>query len=296
MTPLDAAAGTLAPVDAALKLARHAEAQGFAALWTRDVPLMIPQGLPAEGIPVQAAALDDPFVWLTLLATATQRIALGTAAIVLPLRHPLHVAKAALSVDRISGGRLLLGLGSGDRPEESTAFGAELDQRAEVFRRHWPALRAALAPAVDPLRASHLEAVGHPVLPPPDHRIPMLVVGSARQSLQWIAQHADGWATYHRDTGQQQGRIGLWQQAQHQRLGSVQLPFVQSAQLDLLEDDHAPAEPLPLGLRGGSRAVLAYLQQLHMMGAGHVILNLSGPRPAMDVLTQLGRSVIHPLR
>jgi len=49
--------------------------------------------------------------------------ALGTAAVVLPLRHPLHVAKAAWSLDRLSGGRFILGVGSGDRPEELAPFG-----------------------------------------------------------------------------------------------------------------------------------------------------------------------------
>lgn len=94
-----------------LDLAARADALGFAALWVRDVPL----NSPAYPDPI---GHSDPFVLLGALAAMTRRITLATGAIVLPLRHPLHIAKAALSLDALSGGRFLLGLGSGDRPSE----------------------------------------------------------------------------------------------------------------------------------------------------------------------------------
>jgi hypothetical protein len=84
MTPL--ARTRDAPADFALEtaLAARADALGIAALWTRDVPLIVPQGSARE-----AAVLDDPFVWLAALAVAAPNVAIGTAAAVLPLRHPL---------------------------------------------------------------------------------------------------------------------------------------------------------------------------------------------------------------
>lgn len=294
MTPLGSEAGAQPDPGQATALARLAEVQGFAALWARDVPLMVPQRSPADTTAPQASAVDDPFVWLTLLAGATSRIAIGLAAAVLPLRHPLHIAKAALSLERVSNGRFVLGLGSGDRPEEFAAFGAVLEQRAQVFRERWPLLRAALSPDAQE-RALMLQRVGYPVLPAPAARIPMLVVGSARQSLQWIAEHADGWATYHREEATQEGRIGLWQHALRQKLGSARKPFVQSAQLQLLEDPAAPATPLELGLRGGSAAVRDYLQRMHVLGVDHVMFNLSGSRPAAEVIEQIGAEIIPAL-
>jgi luciferase-type oxidoreductase len=294
MTPLGSEAGAQPDPGQATALARLAEAQGFAALWARDVPLMVPQRSPADTTAPQASAVDDPFVWLTLLAGATSRIAIGLAAAVLPLRHPLHIAKAALSLERVSNGRFVLGLGSGDRPEEFAAFGAVLEQRAQVFRERWPLLRAALSPDAQE-RALMLQRVGYPVLPAPAARIPMLVVGSARQSLQWIAEHADGWATYHREEATQEGRIGLWQHALRQKLGSARKPFVQSAQLQLLEDPAAPATPLELGLRGGSAAVRDYLQRMYVLGVDHVMFNLSGGRPAAEVIEQIGAEIIPAL-
>ena len=142
MTPFDALPDRLPDIDENEQLASLADKLGFAALWARDVPLMIPQG--SENT---ASALDDPFLWLASMAFATQHIAIGAAAIVSPLRHPLHVAKAAMSLDRLSGGRFILGLGSGDRPEEFAAYGADLEARRESFRERWHLLRAALSPS-----------------------------------------------------------------------------------------------------------------------------------------------------
>ncbi|EMT5434531.1 TIGR03571 family LLM class oxidoreductase [Stenotrophomonas maltophilia] len=290
MTPV--AAHGLADLGEARRIARLADDLGFAALWTRDVPLMVPQGPDAA-----ASALDDPFLWLGMLAAATERIAVGSAAIVLPLRHPLQVAKSALSLDRISDGRFVLGLGSGDRLEEFAAFGEDLEGRAATFRERWSLLRAALSPDAEE-RASVRQATGgFDVLPAPTTRIPMLVVGTARQSLQWIAREAEGWATYHREEAAQEGRIGLWQQAQALQGGPAK-PFVQSMLLDLQADPQAPPEPLPLGLKVGRVGLRDYLHRVHAQGVAHVMFNLvDNGRPMDAVLREIGEQVLpHMLR
>lgn len=290
MTPV--AAHGLADLGEARRIARLADDLGFAALWTRDVPLMVPQGPDAA-----ASAVDDPFLWLGMLAAATERIAVGSAAIVLPLRHPLQAAKSALSLDRISDGRFVLGLGSGDRLEEFAAFGEDLEGRAATFRERWSLLRAALSPDAEE-RASVRQATGgFDVLPAPTTRIPMLVVGTARQSLQWIAREAEGWATYHREEAAQEGRIGLWQQAQALQGGPAK-SFVQSMLLDLQADPQAPPEPLPLGLKVGRVGLRDYLHRVHAQGVAHVMFNLvDNGRPMDAVLREIGEHVLpHMLR
>ncbi len=284
MTPLARAPGQAAGMDAELALAARAGALGIAALWTRDVPLIVPQGSSGD-----AAVLDDPFVWLAALALAAPAAAIGTAAAVLPLRHPLHLAKAAWSLERLSGGRMILGLGSGDRPEEFAAFGVG-DGRDALLRERWTLLRAALEPGGSP---ALLEATGgFAPTAPPQARIPLLAVGSMRQSLQWIAAHADGWATYHREEARQQGRIALWRQALRERAGGRGKPFVQSLQLELLADPDAPAVPLELGLRAGRHALLAYLERMALAGVAHMLLNLQGARPVAAQLEELGAHVV----
>ena len=78
--------------------------------------------------------LFDPFVYLGFLAANTNKIALATGSIILPLRHPAHVAKAAATADVLSGGRLILGIASGDRPEEYPALNMSFEDRGQRFR------------------------------------------------------------------------------------------------------------------------------------------------------------------
>ncbi|GLQ50643.1 TIGR03571 family LLM class oxidoreductase [Dyella flava] len=288
MTPIARALDAPADMQQEHALAARADRLGFAALWTRDVPLILPQGSDNE-----AAVLDDPFVWLSGLAAATKTIALGTAALVLPVRHPLHVAKLALSMDRLSGGRFLLGMGSGDRPAEFAAFGVDVEERGRQFREAWPIVRAALmTKAAD--REPLLQATaGVDVLAPPPARIPMLVVGTSRQTLQWIASHSEAWATYHREEDRQEGRINLWKAALRTASPGEYKPFVQSLQLVLLKDPDAVPEPIELGMRTGRHGLLAYLQRLASMGVRHTILNLSrGDRPMAEVIDEIGEHVL----
>ena len=289
MTPAPMPSSAPADPGEARLTARIAEAAGFAALWARDVPLMIPQ----EG---NVSALDDPFLWLAHLAGATERIAVGTAAAVLPLRNPLHLAKAALSLDRLSGGRFILGLGSGDRPAEFAAFGKDVAESAALYREGWNIVRAAL----DPNAEAHAALLGHTggfeILPRPATQIPMIVVGSSRQSLQWTAANADGWASYHREEERQLGRIGLWQQAMRERGNGIDKPFIQSLNLELLADPHAAPEPIPLGMRSGHVALTQYLRRMAEVGVAHVIVNVSGrTRPVHSVLKVIGDHVIPAL-
>jgi luciferase-type oxidoreductase len=168
-------AGTIvADFNEQLALAQLADERGFRALWVRDVPLN------SADYPDPVGHLD-PWVFLGALATRTTRTALGSGAIVLTLRHPLHIAKAAQSVSLLSGGRFMLGLGSGDRPPEYAAFGAQSDERRELYRRHWETLAAALGkpPRVIPDHAPE-GAPAFQLLPESAHTVPLLAVGFGR--------------------------------------------------------------------------------------------------------------------
>ena len=120
------------------RLARRAEELGFAALWVCDVPLRDP----SFG---DIGQVYDPWVYLGWIAAQTHSIALATGSIILPVRHPLHTAKAAASIDQLSGGRLVLGVASGDRPVEFPAFGIDGDRRDALFRENLHVIREVLA-------------------------------------------------------------------------------------------------------------------------------------------------------
>src|SRR6476661_4405157 len=118
--PIEAFRGDVPTMQGQERLARRAEELGFAALWVRDVPLRDP----SFG---DVGQVYDPWVYLGWIAAQTRTIALATGSIILPLRHPLHTAKEAASVDQLSGGRFVLGVASGDRAVEFPAFGVDAE-------------------------------------------------------------------------------------------------------------------------------------------------------------------------
>ncbi|ALC06395.1 coenzyme F420-dependent N5,N10-methylene tetrahydromethanopterin reductase [Corynebacterium deserti GIMN1.010] len=280
MTPLgpELGRGEMVPPERSIELAQLAEQVGFTGVWVRDVPLAVPQGITA--LEKQATYLDDPFLMLGAMAAATSTIAIGTAATVLPLRHPLHVAKSALTLDRLSHGRFVLGIGSGDRPEEFEIFGKSLDDRRADIRSGWATLRAALSP--DP---AERDALTFPPTTAPTAQIPMIVVGSARQTVQWIARNADGWATYYRPADAQVGRLDLWNQAR----GETNPLLISSMGLHLTET--TTRKELALGVSVGSEELIQHLHTMDSMGIDHVILNIQG-RPADEVLHQISEEVM----
>ena len=111
-----------------------AEDLGFSAIWLRDVPFNVP----SFG---DAGQVFDPFVYLGALAGQTTKIALGVSSIILPLRHPAHVAKAAASADALSQGRLIMGIASGDRPEEYPALNIPFEKRGALFKESYDYIR-----------------------------------------------------------------------------------------------------------------------------------------------------------
>lgn len=255
-----------------------AEKLGFSAVWLRDVPFNVP----TFG---DAGQTYDPFVYLGFLAGQTQRIALGVASIILPLRHPAHVAKAAATADVLSGGRLLLGVASGDRPEEYPALNLSFSDRGAAFRESFDYIRQMgnSSPAFE-------NAFGSPnggldLLPKPvSGKLPLLITGGSQQDPGWIAQNGDGWMTYPRNTEVQARIIRDWRA---RAMGDYDKPMMQPLYVDLTEDPDARPQPIHLGFRLGVNHLRAYLKSLEQIGMNHVALNLRFNQA--DVETTLNR-------
>lgn len=271
-------------------LARRAEELGFAALWFRDVPLRDPNF-------GDVGQIYDPWVYLGWIAAQTRTIALATGSIILPLRHPLHTAKAAASVDQLSRGRLVLGVASGDRPVEFPAFGVDPDERDALFRENLRVIREVLADEFPRVRSRYGTLLGTAdVVPKPSGRLPIMVTGSSRQGLEWIAVHSDGWITYPRPLAQQAELAARWRATVEAVAPGVFKPFAQSLYVDLSDDPDQPPQPIHLGIRGGRHVLFRHLDQLRSAGVHHVILNLKyGARDAAEVLEDIGRDVLPQL-
>jgi len=268
VAPLEAHGGDPVPtLTRHLERAQLAEELGFAALWLRDVPFNVP----SFG---DAGQTHDPFVYLGYLAARTKRIALGVASVVLPLRHPAHVAKSAASADALSQGRLILGVASGDRPEEYPALGLSYHDRGARLRDSVDYIERVWEQAPVFQNAYGSPGGGMDMLPKPTcGRVPLLITGSSQQSPEWIARHGDGWITYPRTVEAQARIITAWR-ASVREAGGPEKPALQSLYIDLVDDPDRSPEPIHLGFRSGTRFLTEYLTSLKEIGINHIALNL----------------------
>ncbi|MEM7341084.1 MAG: LLM class oxidoreductase [Actinomycetota bacterium] len=244
-----------------------AEELGFAATWLRDVPFNVP----SFG---DAGQIYDPFVYLGLLAGVTTDIALGVSSIILPLRHPAHVAKAAASADALSAGRVILGIASGDRPDEYPAMNVPYDERGARFRDSVSYIRrmAELSPMFD----SPFGAPDRPMdlLPKPTgDTLPLLVTGGSQQDPEWTARNGDGWMLYPRDPATQATIVADWR-TRVADAGLAPKPVMQPLYIDLADDPGARPQPIHLGFRLGIEPLRDLLHTLAGIGINHLAFNL----------------------
>ncbi len=279
VVPLERYPGPVPAMTRHLERVRLAEALGYSAIWLRDVPFNVP----SFG---DAGQTYDPFVYLGLLAGQTEWIALGVASIVLPLRHPAHVAKAAASVDTLSGGRLLLGVASGDRPQEYPALNLPFSDRGARFRASVDYIERMRedGPAFDNAYGSPGD--GMDMLPKPaGGRLPLLITGSSQQDPEWIARNGDGWMTYPRNTVTQARVVRDWR-ARVEAAGRAPRPVMQPLYVDLADDPRVPPQPIHLGFRMGTHHLRLHLKSLESIGINHVALNLRFNRAPVETTLQ----------
>lgn len=285
--PLESYGGDVPSMLHQEKLAALVESLNFSALWFRDVPLRDP----TFG---DVGQIFDPFVYLAWIAAKTSKIALATGSLVLPLRHPIHVAKSSASIEQLSKGRLVLGVASGDRPIEFSAFNIEREERGELFRSHFHALNKMLYDNFPKIESCYGSMNGNvDVLPKADKVIPLQTTGHSQQSMDWIAKNSDGWISYPRPIAAQQRVISQWRSAVDSNASNTFKPFTQSLYIDLSKNPEEKARPIHLGFRVGRNGLNSFMHDLKSIGVNHVIINLKyGSRPAKEVIQELGEYVL----
>ncbi|OBF22642.1 LLM class F420-dependent oxidoreductase [Mycobacterium kubicae] len=189
-----------------VEAARTAEAAGYASLWTYE-RLLFPEA-PVEPYagsdvpwPEHSRQAADPLAVLTAAAVVTEKVRLGTSILVAALHTPIQLAKALATIDQISGGRVVAGLGTGWATDELQATGATradrgrfLDETLDVFDAVW-------APDPVTFRSPRVIIDNAAVLPKPVAKIPVLLGGggsnlgrsTSAKAVQRIARRADGW-------------------------------------------------------------------------------------------------------
>lgn len=174
-----------------VQLGVSAEALGFDSLWVNHHILNV--GYVGERL--GSKPYQDALVTLTWLAARTSRIQLGTSVLVMPYLHPMVLAKHLATLDQLSGGRLIIGLGAGSLPDENAALGVPYEERGrycdeflEVIRLLWTNDSASFSGQF--FNFENLCASPKPLQRP--H--PLLVVGGNRApALRRAARLGDGW-------------------------------------------------------------------------------------------------------
>lgn len=174
------------PVDV---VAAAAEAAGFEGMAFTEHPAPGARWLDAGGHQTL-----DPFAALAFAAAATKRIRLLTYLCVLPYRNPLITAKAAATVDKLSGGRFVLGVGTGYLRGEFRAVGADFDERNQMFDEALDVMPLHWAGAPFSYLGAHFEARDTIGLPRPvQNPIPIWIGGNSMLSRRRVAEKAQGW-------------------------------------------------------------------------------------------------------
>jgi len=179
--------------DAAARIGRAAEAAGFESLWVAD-HVVLPDP-PVAGRPMAPdMRLLDPIVSLTFLAAHTQRIRLATGVIILPQRQALVLAKQLASLDVLSNGRLIFGLGVGWCEPEMRSVGAPFAERGRVADDYLAAMRAVWTQPKPSHKGRYVsfdsvQAMPRPVQTP----VPIVVGGRTPPAYRRAVMQGQGW-------------------------------------------------------------------------------------------------------
>jgi probable F420-dependent oxidoreductase len=170
-------------------MARAAEDVGFDSIWVGDHLLYRDDGRP-ERAPWEAWTL------LAGLAAVTRRVKLGPLVACAGFHPPAILAKMAATVDEVSGGRLVLGLGAGWNRTEFDAFGVPFDHRASRFEEAFEIVRRLLAGERVTVHGSYWSADDAVLFPTPARRPPLMVGSSGDRVLSIALPHVDVWNTW----------------------------------------------------------------------------------------------------
>jgi probable F420-dependent oxidoreductase len=278
---------TLAERSTIEAVARTADELGFDSIWCND-HLSIPSAA-ADGAaePAYAAAygeqrgqsIYEPLIVLAYLAAVTRRVLLGTSVYLLPLRHPLVAARQAVSLDRLSGGRLVLGVGAGWLESEFAAVGVPYRQRG---RRTDEAIAMLISLCGED---------GADFLPKPVQRPhpPLWIGGRSGAAVRRAARFGDAWHPSHLTVDELRRQIPELR-VECERAGRPADEVTVTTRRKLVR---TPTDDGRV-LQGDAGAIAATVAELEQVGVSHLIVELPGSteRELLEHLDWFGREVL----
>jgi probable F420-dependent oxidoreductase len=249
------------------------EALGFDSLWLADhlLPHLDAVGGPGD--------IHEAWSLLSAVAASTGRVEIGTLVVATPFRNPALLAKMAVTVDEISGGRLILGLGTGYHEPEFAAFGypPATDRPVARFEEALHVIVPLLRGETVTFEGRFVETREAVLLPPPRRHIPILIAADGPRMLRLTARWADAWNT-------------AWFSSPNERFTGRMSAFDEA----LVAEERDPESMLrTVGMEVSGEptdAIAGSLAGFAARGVDHVIVRLEPPRTERS-LQHLGDAV-----
>ena len=182
------------PANRILTAATTAEDLGYSTVWVAD-HVIFPSKIAGGYTFNPEDPFLDPLTVLAALAYKTSTIKLGTAVLILPYRHPLAVAKALATIDVLSGGRTVVGVGAGWLEQEFTALGMSIKERGARTDETMDIFKAVWTQETPQFSGKHFQFADIKFIPKPVQKPypPILVGGMSKGALRRVARRGDGW-------------------------------------------------------------------------------------------------------
>jgi len=281
--------GIFADVNALVDVAVAADAAGFDSLWTADrqlAPVAPRTPYPASpdgALPEQMSVVLDPLLTLATAAAHTQRIRVGTNVLVAPLYAPIMLARSAASLDRLTGGRFVLGLGVGWSVDEYEAAGVPQRNLGRRLDEVLDVLEAAWSQEVVAIETSHERIAPSTIgLKPYGGHVPTLLAAYTPAGLDRIARRADGWTPAGVPVHM---AVQIWEGVRHAAEGYGRNPEL----MELVVRANVYLSPTPLGegraeFTGSPTEVRDDIMRARDAGVDELIIELQATAQSVDHL------------
>jgi probable F420-dependent oxidoreductase len=249
----------------------RAEELGYDSVWVSDHVVV-----PHANVVNFGETIFDPLVTLAVIAGATRRVRLGTTVLIVPYRNAVVTAKMVSSLDALSGGRVVLGIGAGWVAAESAMLGVPFAERGAMTDEHLEAMRELWTSAAPSFSGKYTQFSGLVFEPKPVQKphLPIWVGGHSRAALRRTVEFGAAWHPINRPPAELRG--GVAELARLSRERGRPVPPVLTLRNDLRVT--APGETVPASTHGGRvlagepARLVEDIAELRACGVEHLVL------------------------
>jgi len=272
--------------DAIAEIARAAESAGFESVWLTEHPAPPDRWLRSGGHDSL-----DPFVSLAFAAAATTKLRLLTNLTVLPYRNPFLLAKSVATLDRLSLGRVTLGVGTGYLKGEYRALGVDFDERNALFDQSLEILREAWSGESVVVDSAAFSTHGTTALPAPTQSpVPIWIGGNSKLTRRRVVARAQGWMPMWNPADQS----ALTRTAPLETLAELQamIEHMRSSAMAAGRTGHLDVAITPPPDSDSGAAPLEAVRRLAEVGVDVAVIGLPTDRDFLDEIARFGSEVI----